>query len=128
MSNSNPSQTNYTELLQTLEKRFEKNINRHPDLNWEEVQKKLEKSPTKLQTLSLMEETGGEPDVIRHDKKTDLYIFCDCSPESPKGRRSICYDRKGLESRKEYKPENNAIDMAASQTEPSLHSPSPKMQ
>lgn len=112
MSNSNPSQTNYTELLQTLEKRFEKNINRHPDLKWEEVQKKLEKSPTKLQTLSLMEETGGEPDVIGYDPKTKEYIFCDCSTESPKGRRSLCYDEAALKSRKEYKPKGSALGMA----------------
>jgi hypothetical protein len=112
MSNSNPSQTNYTELLQTLEKRFEKNINRHPDLKWEEVQKKLEKSPTKLQTLSLMEETGGEPDVIGYDPKTKEYIFCDCSTESQKGRRSLCYDEAALKSRKEYKPKGSALGMA----------------
>jgi hypothetical protein len=100
-------------LLEILKARFEKNKNRHPDLEWGEIQVKLEANTGKLWSLNEMERTGGEPDVVDHDKKLDEYIFYDCSPESPKGRRSICYDREGLESRKEHKPENNAIDMAA---------------
>ena len=102
------------ELLRTLKARFEKNMNRHKGLEWAKVQAKLETSTEKLWSLSEMESTGGEPDVIGYDKKTGEYIFCDCSAESPKGRRSVCYDREALESRKEHKPENNAIDMAAS--------------
>lgn len=101
------------ELLNTLKARFEKNMNRHPGLEWAKVQARLEANTEKLWSLSEMERTGGEPDVVGHDKKTGEYIFCDCSAESPKGRRSVCYDREGLESRKENKPENNAIDMAA---------------
>jgi hypothetical protein len=106
------------ELLSALKARFEKNMDRHIDLEWSKIQSKMEASPDsyrdeKLWSLNEMERTGGEPDVIGHDKKTGEYIFYDCSSESPKGRRSICYDREGLESRKEYKPENNAIDMAA---------------
>jgi len=101
------------ELLSTLQDRFEKNMNRHEGLEWARVQAKLEANPDKLWSLHEMERTGGEPDVVGHDKKTGEYIFCDCSAESPKGRRSVCYDREGLESRKEHKPENNAVDMAA---------------
>src|SRR5215207_7090770 len=101
------------DLLTTLKTRFEKNMNRHKGLKWADVEAKLEASTEKLWSLDGMEETGGEPDVVGYDKKTGEYIFCDCSAESPKGRRSICYDRKALESRKEHKPENNAIDMAA---------------
>jgi hypothetical protein len=101
------------ELLGTLKARFEKNMNRHKNLEWAEVQAKLEANPIKLWSLSEMERTGGEPDVVGFDKKTGEYIFYDCSAESPKGRRSVCYDREGLESRKEHKPENNAVDMAA---------------
>ena len=101
------------ELLNTLKARFEKNPNRHQGLEWAAVQAKLEVNPEKLWSLNAMESTGGEPDVVGHDKKTGEYIFCDCSAESPQGRRSVCYDREGLESRKEHKPENNAIDMAA---------------
>jgi len=101
------------ELLEVLRVRFEHNLNRHQELEWANVQTKLEANPEKLWSLNEMEITGGEPDVIRHDKKTDLYIFCDCSPESPKGRRNVCYDRQAQESRKEHKPGNNAIDMAA---------------
>ena len=100
-------------LLRTLEGRFEKNRNRHEGLGWAEVQAKLETSPEKLWSLHEMERTGGEPDVVDYDKKTGEYIFYDCSAESPKGRRSLCYDREALESRKEHKPENNALDMAA---------------
>jgi hypothetical protein len=101
------------ELLNTLKARFEKNTNRHKSLEWPKVQAKLERKTEKLWSLNEMERTGGEPDVVGHDKKTGEYIFYDCSPESPKGRRSVCYDREALESRKEHKPEDNAIDMAA---------------
>ena len=101
------------ELLRALKARFEKNMNRHKGLEWAEVQAKLEANAEKLWSLSEMERTGGEPDVVDHEKKTGEYIFYDCSPESPKGRRSICYDREALESRKEHKPKDNAIDMAA---------------
>jgi hypothetical protein len=101
------------ELLKTLKTRFEKNMNRHKGLEWAKVQAKLEANTEKLWSLNEMERTGGEPDVVGYDKKAGEYIFYDCSAESPKGRRSVCYDREGLESRKEHKPENNAIDMAA---------------
>jgi hypothetical protein len=101
------------ELIKALKDRFEKNINRHKDIEWASVQAKLEAHPEKLWSLSEMGKTGGEPDVVDQDKTTGEYIFYDCSPESPKGRRSICYDREALESRKEHKPENNALDMAA---------------
>jgi hypothetical protein len=101
------------ELLKALKARFEKNMNRHKGLEWTKVKAKLEASAEKLWSLNEMERTGGEPDVVGHDKKTGEYIFFDCSAESPNGRRSVCYDREGQESRKEHKPENNAIDMAA---------------
>jgi hypothetical protein len=101
------------ELLRTLKARFEKNMNRHKGLEWTRIQAKLEANTEKLWSLNEMEGTNGEPDVVGYDKETAEYIFCDCSVESPKGRRSVCYDREGLESRKEYKPENNAIDLAA---------------
>jgi len=101
------------ELLKTLKVRFEKNMNRHKGLEWSKVQAKLETNPEKLWPLNEMESTGGEPDVVGQDKKTGEYIFYDCSPESPKGRRSVCYDNEALESRKEHKPENSAMDMAA---------------
>jgi len=101
------------ELLRVLKTRFEKNMNRHISLEWAKVQAKLEANTKKLWPLHEMEITGGEPDVVGQDKKTGEYIFYDCSAESPKGRRSVCYDREGLESRKEHKPENNVIDMAA---------------
>jgi len=100
------------ELLRTLKSRFEKNIDRHKDLAWAKVQAKLEANDEKLSSLIEMERTGGEPDVVGHDKKTGEYIFYDCSEESPKGRRSLCYDREALESRKEHKPKNDAVDMA----------------
>ena len=100
-------------LINALKARFEKNMNRHKGLEWAAVQVRLEANIKKLWSLNEMERTGGEPDVVGHDKKTGEYIFYDCSAESPDGRRSICYDREGLESRKEHKPENNAIDMAA---------------
>ena len=100
-------------LLRALKARFENNMNRHKGLDWDKVQAKLEANAETLWTLNEMERTGGEPDVVGHDKKTGEYIFYDCSAESPKGRRSLCYDREALDSRKEHKPENNAIDMAA---------------
>ncbi len=100
------------ELLSLLKERFEKNANRHKGLEWAKVQAKLEADPTKLWVLDEMESTGGEPDVVDYDQKTDEYIFFDCSAESPKGRRSICYDHEALEARKEHKPANSAIEMA----------------
>ena len=118
MSNINSNKKKLTreqceQLLKTLKARFEKNMNRHKGLEWAKVQAKLEANTEKLWSLNEMERTGGEPDVVGHDKKTGEYIFYDCSAESPKGRRSVCYDREGQEARKEHKPENNAIDMAA---------------
>jgi Protein of unknown function (DUF4256) len=101
------------QLLSTLKVRFEKNMNRHKALAWADVQAKLEANAEKLWSLSEMERTGSEPDVVGHDKKTGEYIFYDCSADSPKGRRSLCYDREALESRKEHKPKNSAVDMAA---------------
>jgi hypothetical protein len=101
------------ELLNTLKTRFEKNMHRHNGIEWAKVQARLEVDTKKLWSLNEMESTGGEPDVVGHDKKTGEYIFYDCSAESPKGRRSVCYDRKALDSRKEYKPANSAVDMAA---------------
>jgi hypothetical protein len=100
------------ELLRTLKARFEKNMNRHKGLEWAGLQAKLEASAEKLWSLHEMERTGGEPDVVGQDKETGEYIYYDCSAESPKGRRSVCYDREGQQSRKEHKPENSAIDMA----------------
>jgi hypothetical protein len=100
-------------LLTALKARFEKNMNRHKGLEWDKVQAKLEANAEKLWSLNETERTGGEPDVVGHDKKTDEYIFYDCSPESPQDRRSVCYDREALESRKEHKPKDNAMDMAA---------------
>jgi hypothetical protein len=101
------------DLFKALKARFEKNMDRHQGLEWAQVQAKLEAHAEKLWSLSEMERTGGEPDVIGHDKKTGEYIFYDCSAESPKDRRSLCYDREALESRKEHKPANNAMDVAA---------------
>jgi hypothetical protein len=101
------------ELLKALKARFEKNMDRHKGLEWAKVQAKLEANAEKLWSLSEMEKTGGEPDVVGHDKRTGEYIFFDCSPESPKGRTSVCYDREALDSRKEHKPKNSAMDMAA---------------
>ncbi len=101
------------ELLGTLKARFEKNMNRHKGLQWDEVQAKLEANTEALWSLNEMERTGGEPDVVAHDKNTGEYIFYDCSAESPKDRRSLCYDREALDSRKENKPKGNAMDMAA---------------
>lgn len=102
----------YEIIISTLKKRFTENINRHPDLHWIEIQIKLESQPEKLWSLQEMERTGGEPDVTGYDENTGEFIFCDCSPESPPGRRSLCYDRPALESRKNNKPADNAIDMA----------------
>lgn len=102
----------HRKLLSTLRARFEKNTNRHKGLEWAKIQTKLENNPEKLWSLHEMEKTGGEPDVVGYDNKTDEYIFYDCSAESPKGRRSLCYDREALESRKEHRPEGNVIDMA----------------
>src|SRR5215510_1257002 len=101
------------ELLKTLKARFEKNMGRHKGLDWAKVQSRLGGMEAKLWSLNEMESTGGEPDVVGHDKKTSEYIFYDCSAESPKGRRSVCYDREALESRKEHKPAGSAIGMAA---------------
>ena len=101
------------ELLSALKARFEKNMNRHKGLDWAKVQARLEANPEKLSSLNEMERTGGEPDVVGHDKKTGEYTFYDCSAESPKGRRSVCYDREALDARKEHKPKDNAVDMAA---------------
>jgi hypothetical protein len=101
------------ELLETLETRFEKNMNRHKGIEWPNVLAKLQANPEKLWSLNEMERTGGEPDVVGYDAGTGEYIFYDCAAESPKGRRSLCYDRQALEERKEHRPENNAIDMAA---------------
>lgn len=100
------------ELLKALKTRFEKNMKRHKGLEWTAIQAKLQANAEKLWSLNAMEETGGEPDVVGHDKKTGEYIFYDCSAESPKGRRSVCYDHEALEKRKEHKPENSAIEMA----------------
>lgn len=106
------SPENQQELLQILKTRFEKNPNRHDKIKWEDVQKKLESNPEKLWSLNEMERTEGEPDVVGFDEKSNEYIFIDCSAESPKGRRSLCYDRDALNSRKENKPANSAIDFA----------------
>lgn len=101
------------DLLKTLKARFEKNMNRHKGIDWAKVQTKLEADPGKLWSLNEMEITEGEPDVVGHDKKTGEYIFYDCSAETPKGRRNVCYDYAGQVSRKEHRPENNAVDLAA---------------
>jgi hypothetical protein len=100
-------------ILGTLKARFEKNMNRHEGFEWAKVQAKLESHPEKMWSLHEMEQTGGEPDVVGYDNKSDEFVFYDCSAESPKDRRSVCYDREALESRKEHKPQNNALDMAA---------------
>ena len=113
MSKKELSAAQREELLKALKARFEKNMNRHKGLEWARVQAKLEANVEKLWSLSEMERTGGEPDVVGLDKKTGEYIFYDCSVESPKGRRSVCYDREALESRKEHKPKDSALDMAA---------------
>ncbi|MDE3170063.1 MAG: DUF4256 domain-containing protein [Acidobacteriota bacterium] len=100
-------------LLRTLKERFEENMRRHAGLEWAKVQARLEANTGKLRSIHEMEATGGEPDVVRHDPKTGEYVFCDCAAESPKERRSVCYDRQAQEERKEFKPKNNAVDMAA---------------
>jgi hypothetical protein len=100
-------------LLRALQERFENNVNRHKGLEWADVLARLDANPDALWSLNEMERTGGEPDVVGRDRKTGGYIFYDCSPESPKGRRSVCYDREAHESRKEHKPKTNAVDMAA---------------
>ena len=102
------------ELIRALKARFEKNMNRHKGIEWAKVETKLEANNEKLWSLNEMERTGGEPDVVGHDKKAGEYLFFDCSAESPKGRRSVCYDREALNGRKEHKPGNNALDLAAS--------------
>ena len=108
---STPNQ--HDELLETLQARFEKNMKRHQGLEWTKVQGKLKANSGKLSSLHEMEKTGGEPDVVGHDTHTGHYIFVDCSPETPQGRRSICYDREALNARKEHKPKNSAVDVAA---------------
>ena len=118
MSNSSGSKRELSpeqrqELLAILESRFAQHMNRHPGLEWEKVRSKLEANRDKLWSLAEMERTGGEPDVVGYDEQTAEYIFCDCSAESPQGRRSVCYDREALESRKQNKPEDSAIGMAA---------------
>jgi len=113
MSNVTLSKKHREEILGTLKARFEKNMNRHKHLEWAKVQAKLQASAEKLWSLDEMERTGGEPDVVGHDQKTGEYIFYDCSAESPKGRRSLCYDREALDARKENKPNGSAVEMAA---------------
>jgi hypothetical protein len=112
MPKRNLSRAQREELLGVLKARFEKNMDRHKGLDWSKVQAKLETNAEKLWSLNEMEQTGGEPDVVGHDKKTGEYTFYDCSVESPKGRRSVCYDRAALDARKEHKPKDSAIDMA----------------
>lgn len=112
MANAKLSSDQQDALLKVLQIRFEKNMQRHTDLDWNKIQSKLEANPEKLWSLDEMERTEGEPDVIGFDKKTNEYLFVDCSAESPKGRRSVCYDHEALEKRKEHKPQNSAINMA----------------
>lgn len=107
------SKSNISELLQILQSRFETHMHRHKGMDWAKVQAKLEKQPAKLRSLQAMEETGGEPDVVGYDKKNDEYIFYDCSAQSPKGRRSLCYDPAALKSRKEHKPKDSATNVAS---------------
>ena len=113
MPNTTLAKKQREEILRALKARFEKNMNRHKGLEWAQVQAKLEANTEKLWSLHEMERTGGEPDVVGHDKKTGEYIFYDCSAETPKSRRSLCYDREALNSRKEAKPRDNAVDVAA---------------
>lgn len=113
MTNKKLSKDQMEDLLERLKTRFEKNMNRHKGLEWDNVQSKLDAAPEKLWSLNEMEKSGGEPDVVGLDEESGKYIFFDCSAESPKGRRSVCYDREALESRKKFKPENSAVDMAA---------------
>lgn len=114
MSKNQLTSSQQTELLAILKTRFEKNPNRHLGLEWSKVQEKLEVNPNKLWSLNEMERTEGEPDVVGYNKETNEYIFYDCATETPKGRRSLCYDKEALDARKEFKPENNVIDMATS--------------
>jgi len=114
MANATLSKKQREQILRVLQTRFEKNMNRHKGLEWAQVQAKLEANPEKLWSLNEMENTGGEPDVVGHDKKTGEYIFYDCAAESPKNRRSLCYDREALDGRKENKPKGSVVDMAAS--------------
>src|SRR5215831_13686193 len=113
MAKATLSKKQHDEMLKTLQSRFDKNMNRHKGLAWADVQSRLEANGEKLWSLSEMERTGGEPDVVAHDKKTGEFIFYDCSEESPKGRRSLCFDREALDSRKENKPKGSAMEMAA---------------
>jgi hypothetical protein len=113
MANATLAKKQSEELLKVVQSRFEKNMNRHQGFDWAKVRAKLEANPKKLWSLNEMERTGGEPDVVGLDRKTGEYIFFDCAPESPKERRSFCYDREALDSRKKDKPKNNAMDMAA---------------
>lgn len=112
IENKKLSQEHADQLLITLKERFEKNMNRHKDIKWDDVEEKLKTKPDKLFSLNEMERTGGEPDLVTYDNNTDQYIFFDCSAESPRGRRSTCYDQEALESRKKNKPESSAMDMA----------------
>ncbi|HEY7352642.1 MAG TPA: DUF4256 domain-containing protein [Terriglobales bacterium] len=112
MSNAKLSKTQREQIIRVLKDRFEKNMDRHKGFEWAKVSERLEANAEKLWSLSEMERTGGEPDVVGQDKKTGEYIFCDCSAQSPQGRRNVCYDREALASRKEHKPKNNAMDMA----------------
>ena len=112
VTRKNLSPKDRDELLKTLKTRFERNVSRHRGLEWAKVQSRLEANAEKLWSLNEMEQTGGEPDVVGRDKETGEYIFYDCAAESPKGRRSVCYDREALDSRKENKPKNSALDMA----------------
>lgn len=107
------TQTESDELIETLKSRFENNIHRHENINWQDVARKLADAPAKLWSLNEMEKTGGEPDIVGYDEEHDAFIFIDCSPESPTGRRSACYDREGLDARKKHKPEHNAIELAS---------------
>lgn len=112
MTKSKLTKKQQVEFITLLKERFEKNRHRHEEMDWEQIQEKIEANPDKLWSLFIMEQTGGETDVIGFDEATGEYLFCDCSKESPKGRRSLCYDREALESRKKHKPENSAMDMA----------------
>lgn len=112
MANKELSIEQRDKLLKVLQDRFAKNMHRHEGIEWEDVQSRLLVNPGKLWTLNEMERTGGEPDVVGYDEERDEYVFCDCSRESPKGRRSVCYDREALEKRKKHKPETSAMDMA----------------
>ena len=112
MKKNSITQSQQESLFDILKKRFEQHMQRHPDIKWEDVQQRLESNPDKAWSLNEMEESGGEPDVIGHDAETGEYIFCDCSPESPTGRRSLCYDEAALQSRKQNKPNGSALGMA----------------